>query len=152
LEPFKEILKEKAVQASDEYIKKVIGLVKERADFITDLWDQSWFLFRQPGHYDPKSIKKRWKDDTPHLLEELLDEIEKKWDPSGLDEEQQKESFKNIVKQMAEKKDIGMGKIMIPLRISLVGASSGPDLDAMVVLLGREETIDRVRKAIREIE
>ncbi len=151
LGPFINILKEKNIQTTDDYTQKVIGLVKERADFISELWEQAWFFFMQPTHYDPKTVKKQWKNDTPGILQELVNMLEAKWNPENMDEEEKKASFKNIVKQLADEKALGMGKIMIPLRVSLVGASSGPDLDAIVALLGKKETIKRIQNAIKTI-
>lgn len=147
LEPLKKILKEKGIQTTDEYTLKVIGLVKERADFISELWEQASFFFIQPTQYDPKALKKQWKNDTPVILQELINMLEAKWNPANMDEEEKKVSFKNIVKQLADEKALGMGKIMSPLRIALVGSSSGPDLDAIVALLGKEETIKRIQNA-----
>ncbi len=147
--PFIQLLQEKGIQTTKDYAKKIIGLVKERANFISELWNQAWFFFKQPDDYDPKSIKKRWKADTPEILRGLIAELQDKWQPENMDDEKKKESFKAIVHDMAEKKELGMGKIMIPLRIALVGSSSGPDLDAIVALLGKEKVIQRIEKAIK---
>lgn len=143
-ELFMPVLKNKGYHPSHEYVREVCSLVKERVYLIHELWDQSCFFFRPPEAYDPKMIKKKWKEHTPDLMNRLRGKLQNldKW---------QAETIKNAVKQLAEEKAVGMGQVMLPLRISLVGTGMGPDVDKIAEMIGREETLSRIDRAVKEI-
>jgi len=137
---FNTILKQKNIQTSLP-IHNILSLIKERAVFITDLWELSKFFFITPSEYDPKSIKKAWKDDTNSILQELkklLIQIDDFTTPN----------ITSTIKNWITAKEIGFGKVMMPLRIALVGSLQGPDVFEIVNNLGKEETILRILKAI----
>ncbi len=144
-ELFKPVLKEKGVSASDETIVRVVAEVKERCEFVSDLWEQSHYFFTAPTSYDEKTVKKRWKEDTPEKLTaiaELFETIED-WKAELI-----KESFSVFMNE----KEWGFGAIMNPLRLCLVGGNMGPDLFVISEILGKEETILRIQKAIDSIK
>ncbi len=143
----KEIILKAALKfKGDDYVQKVINLVKDRAVFVNDLWELSNFFFIAPTQYDQKAFKKAIKDDTPILIKEFIQVLEKIKDFTT-------ENIQNTVKIWINSKDIGFGKIMQPLRLSLVGAMKGPDVFEIINLLGKQETIKRLQKIItKEIE
>ena len=141
---FRPILDEKKVVASKEFTEKVIGLVKNRAYLIEDLWEQGSFFFEAPTEYDAKTAKKRWKEDTPQLMTELIAVIEGVEDFSSEHQEQ-------VVKGWIEKNEHNMGKVMNAFRLALVGAGKGPHIFDITALIGKEETINRLQKAISSI-
>ncbi len=143
-ELFMPLLKEKRYHPPHEYVRDVCSLVKERVYLIRELWDQSCFFFRPPEEYDQKMVKKKWKEHTTDLMKELKEKLQK------LDE-WQAEKIKNAVKQLIEEKKVGMGQVMLPLRISLVGKGMGPDVDKIAEMIGREETLSRIDRAVKEI-
>ena len=125
----------------DIYLEKVIGLVKERADFVSDIWEQSRFFFVAPDHYEEKAVKKHWKEDTAALMIEVLEQINSQTDfTSG--------NLEEVVKQWIGEKGIGFGKVMAPLRLVLVGALQGPHLFDIMELIGKEECKRRIEQAI----
>ena len=126
-----------SVKYDENYIQKVVGLVKERAVFVNDLWDLSNFFFEAPTDYNPKAFKKAMKEDTPALLNELISVINNINDFTA-------ENIQNETKAWITSKEIGFGKIMQPLRLSLVGDMKGPDVFEIINLLGKEETINRL--------
>ena len=132
-------LKPELISSSHDknYIQKVVGLVKERAVFVNDLWELSNFFFEAPTEYNPKAFKKAMKEDTPTLLNELITVIENINDFTA-------ENIQNETKSWITSKEIGFGKIMQPLRLSLVGDMKGPDVFEIITLLGKEETINRL--------
>ena len=138
------ILKENNVTATDEYIEKVIALVKERAYFIEDIWEQGSFFFEAPTTYDAKTVKKRWTKDTPQLMKELIEIIEKLDDFSS-------ENKEAVVKEWIKSNKYNMGKVMNAIRLSLVGAPRGPHIYDITSLIGKQETIDRLQRAIKNI-
>ena len=135
------ILKEKRVSSNINYIKKVVGLIKERATFVNDFWDLSSFFFEAPTEFDAKASKKSWKEGSGELMQELNVVIE------GI-EDFNSQNIETLVKQWITAKEIGFGKIMQPFRLSLVGAMKGPHLFDITEMLGKKETINRIKKAI----
>ncbi|WP_108869033.1 glutamate--tRNA ligase [Aquimarina aquimarini] len=139
-EQFKKILSEKSISTSLD-IPTIINTVKERAIFTNDLWDLSNFYFVSPTQYDEKSVKKAWKEDTPELMHELTRILN---DINDFSEN----NVSTIVKGWIKGKEIGFGKIMMPLRIALVGSLQGPDLFQIASMIGKKETIQRIENAI----
>ena len=141
---FGEFLQKNGISAEPHFVTKVCELVRERATFISDIMDQSYYFFEAPTSYDEKLIRKKWKDNTTELINELLPEFESL-------EEFIAENLHDIVEQFVQKKEIGMGQIMIALRLSIVGSGMGPDLFAIMELLGKSEIVDRIRKGLKKI-
>jgi glutamyl-tRNA synthetase len=142
---YQDFLKAKGIIAEDAYVRKIVALVKERANFVKEFWDQSFFFFEAPGSYDVPNIKKKWKENTPSLLEDLKPVLISVQDFSA------KEIHKAI-EQYALDKQAGFGQIMNPLRVCLVGGSFGPDLALICELLGRERVISRISRALQIIK
>ena len=129
---------------SKEEIAKIVGLVKDRVNFVPELWEQVNFFFVAPSEYDEKSLKKRWKEDSPRHMQELLALLEPQedWSADALDA---------LVMPWIESKEYGVGIVMNAFRICLVGAARGPHIWEITNILGKEETLRRVRTAIQTI-
>ena len=127
-----------------DYITSVVGLIKERATFVKDLWDLGSFFFKAPDSYDPKAVKKNWKEGTSELMTELSATIENITD-------YQTQIIETTIKEWITSKEIGFGKVMQPLRLSLVGALKGPHLSEIAFLIGRDETVRRIRSAVEKL-
>jgi glutamyl-tRNA synthetase len=119
---------------------KITSLIKERANFVSEFWELSNFFFEAPTSYDEKAAK-NWNSTTPELMEKLIAVIENIEDFTSA-------NIETIVKDWMTASEIGMGKVMQPFRLSLVGALKGPHLFDIVELIGKEETIRRLEKAI----
>ncbi len=143
-ELFKPILEEKGVKASDKKINAVVAEIKERCEFVSDIWDQGYYFFVAPKEYDAKTVKKRWKEDTPNKLAEIVNMFEsvEKWEAASI-----KDAFSGFMNE----KEWGFGVVMNPLRLSLVGGNVGPDLFVICELLGKAEAIARITSAIENI-
>ncbi|MFH0866578.1 MAG: glutamate--tRNA ligase [Bacteroidota bacterium] len=142
---YKPILAENNIICDDAYVLKIIDLVKERVNFPKELWLQSSFFFKAPESYDEKSVKDKWKQNSAQLMGQLIPVFEESslWDILLLKEK---------VSSFINDKQLGMGQVMNALRICLVGASSGPDLFSIIEMLGKEETINRIKYAIGKIK
>lgn len=138
-EAFAPTLAEKGISTALD-VTKVVSLIKERADFVADFWDLADYFFVAPTAYDEKAAK-NWKEDTPNLMQQLISVLENIGDFTSV-------NIETIVKDWMNKNEIGMGKVMQPFRLSLVGALKGPHLFDIVELIGKEETIKRLEKAI----
>jgi glutamyl-tRNA synthetase len=137
---FTPILAEKGIEVSEEIVIKIVSLIKERAHFVSEFWELSDFFFVAPTVYDEKATK-NWKEETPGLMQNLMVELDKI-------EVFESANIETEIKNWMSNHEIGMGKIMQPFRLSLVGALKGPHLFDIVEIIGKEETKNRIQKAI----
>nr|WP_321520241.1 glutamate--tRNA ligase [uncultured Macellibacteroides sp.] len=138
---FAPLLAEKGVEACPEYIEKVVGLMKERVNFVKELWDQASFFFVAPTSYDEKTVKKRWKDNSAAQLTELMAVLLPIEDFGSVNTEE-------IVKGWIEENQYHLGNIMNAFRLALVGESKGPHIFDITEALGKDESIVRLKRAI----
>ncbi|RKS01054.1 glutamate--tRNA ligase [Flavobacterium sp. 102] len=136
---FAPILAEKGISTALN-MTKVVSLIKERANFVSEFWDLADYFFVAPTSYDEKAAK-NWKEETPDFIKQLIAVLNTIEDFTSV-------NIETIVKDWMTQKEIGMGKVMQPFRLSLVGALKGPHLFDIVELIGKEETIKRLEKAI----
>jgi glutamyl-tRNA synthetase len=138
-------LKEQGVEAPLEKVVTVVGLMKERVSFIKELWDVCKFFFVAPTEYDEKTVKKRWKEDSPAQITELMHVLEAIDDFSL-------ENQEKTVMEWIESKGYHLGNIMNAFRLTLVGEGKGPHMFDITAVLGKEETIVRMKRAIEVIK
>ncbi|MDD3062832.1 MAG: glutamate--tRNA ligase [Massilibacteroides sp.] len=138
---FMPILKANGVKANEDYVEKVVGMMKERVSFVKELWDQASFFFVAPENYDEKTVKKRWKENSSSQLSELIEvlKVREPFDIEGTEEE---------VKSWIEQKGYHLGNIMNATRLALVGEGKGPHIFDITEALGKEESIRRIQRAI----
>lgn len=129
---------------TDEYITTAIDMVKSRANFVNDLWDQSKFFFVAPTEYAEKDIRKRWKAETPHLMEELIGVLESL-------ESLESAKAEPVVLGWITDHDYHMGNVMNAFRLAVVGECKGPHMFDITELLGKDETVARLHRAIGAI-
>jgi glutamyl-tRNA synthetase len=123
------------------YVAMVIGLIKERATFVSDFWELSHFFFTAPTSYDEKASKKAFKEDTKDVLTEVASIVNKIEDFSV-------ENLQTEIKGWITRNEISFGKVMMPLRLALVGALQGPDVFDIMFMIGKDETIKRIESVI----
>ncbi len=137
---FTPLLQEKGVNAPPEKVTKVVGLVKERVHFVSELWDQSFFFFTAPTVYDEKTIRKRWKKETPAQMKRLIQLIREMDDFSA-------ETQEKTVMGWIQDNQLHTGNIMNAYRLAIVGEGKGPHMFHITEVIGREETIARLQRA-----
>ncbi|TXD52765.1 MULTISPECIES: glutamate--tRNA ligase [unclassified Polaribacter] len=137
------ILLEKGIDKEKEYVLKVVSSIKERAIFVADFWELSSYFFEAPKEYDAKASKKNWKEDTATLMQELTAIIANVSNFTS-------ENTEKEIKEWITAKEIGFGKIMQPLRLSLVGKLAGPHLFDIIAMIGKDDTIQRINNAIEK--
>ena len=137
---FSPILSEKGIVVEENKLIKIVSLIKERAHFVSEFWELSDYFFEAPTAYDEKAAK-NWKEETPALMENLIAVLEGIQDFNSA-------TIETVVKNWLTANEIGMGKVMQPFRLSLVGALKGPHLFDIAELIGKEATIERIQKAI----
>ncbi len=131
-------------QADEKHVERVIALVRDRLTFVTDFWPQAGYFFQAPAEYDLDAVAPRWNTEKSTFFTQILTQLEQfePWHSAEL------ESFYKLAIQASGMK---MGELMLPLRIMLVGGKFGPHVFDIAELLGREETVARIRKGLDAI-
>ena len=141
---FQIILESKGIITEHEKVVQIIELVKERVNFVNELWEQSKFFFEAPLTYDEQVFKKRWKEDTSVHLKSIIEII------NNTITHQCEPLHDNVVSYITDN-SLNMGQIMNCLRLVIVGAGMGPDLFTIIELIGKDEAIKRITKGIEKI-
>ncbi|MFA9392328.1 MAG: glutamate--tRNA ligase [Prolixibacteraceae bacterium] len=136
----------KGIEADFEYIVKVVGMLKERATFLPDIWEQGYYFFEAPTVYDAKTVSKRWKEGVPEMMREIHDYLKTykgEWEAVSM-----KENFSVFVTE----KQWGFGVVMNAFRLCIVGAPMGADLFEICEMIGKEDSLLRIKNAIQNIQ
>ena len=148
LELFKPVMAANGINPadfSDDYIVRAIDMVKSRANFVNDLWEQASFFFTEPAGYAEKDIRKRWKEDTPAQMKELVEVLR------ALDDFSSKAAEPIVLGWIAEK-GYHTGNVMNAFRLAVVGECKGPHMFDISELMGKDETIRRILDATERIK
>jgi len=138
---FAPIVANNGVDETMERITQVVAMMKDRVNFVKELWPLCSFFFIAPTEYDEKTVKKRWKADSAKVMSELADVLE------GIDDFSV-EGQEPVVMKWVEEKGYKLGDVMNAFRLTLVGIGKGPGMFDISAFLGKEETLKRMRKAI----
>ena len=130
---------------NDEYLIKVIEAMKERVSCVKEYIEKSPYFFEAPSSYEEAVVAKRWNDNSSDLLKKLIEKFEKLNNPS-------KEDYENALKETAQENGAGNGDLIHPLRLSVSGMGAGPGVFDIVDILGKEESVKRMKKAITSIK
>ena len=143
---FTPVLESNGIKDTDPaFVEKVVGMMKERVNFVPELWGQTYYFFVAPTEYDEKTYKKRWKEDSVEQLTELIEvlNVREPFDVEGTEE---------YVKTWIESKGYNLGNIMNAVRLTLVGQGIGPQIFHITEAIGKEETIKRINYAIEKLQ
>ena len=143
-EIFAPIVAENGVNETMDRITKVVEMMKDRVNFVKELWPLCKFFFVAPTEYDAKTRKKRWEEDSAQQLTELMEVLE------GIDDFSI-ENQEQIVHQWIEQKGYKLGNIMNAWRLTLVGEGKGPGMFDISAFLGKQEILDRMKRAIETL-
>ena len=138
-------LKEHGISADRAYIVKVAGMMKERITFPSELWDTCSYFFQAPTEYNEKDVAKRWTPDMHiHMAKviEILNTVPFEHDAI----------HKALLDDYIAANGLNTGKVMNSLRIAVVGRTVGPDMITLILMLGKDETIRRVERAIEKLK
>ena len=133
------------ITTTPQKVEQVVSYMKSRVNFINELWPLCSFFWIAPTEYDAKAVQKRWKPETPKMMKELK-EILLQW--NDFDNPDTTEEY---VKQWCEKQYYGLGNVMNPFRLMLVGELKGPHMFEVTAVLGKEETIRRMDVALEKL-
>lgn len=138
-------LSSRGIEADLLKVEIIVSKIKDRCEFVKDIWSQSHYFFVAPESYDEKTVKSKWKADTSEKLQVIADFLETV-------EEWKAETIKEAFSAFMTSREWGFGAVMVPIRLALVGASTGPDLFDILELIGKQETNNRIRKAVNSIQ
>lgn len=136
------LLNERGITGTnDEMTEKVIDLVKDRCSLLTDFYDQSWFFFKSPDKWDVDAVKPKWNEDKKNFFLAYIDKLTtiSNWQLATLEE---------MFKSLASEKNIKPGELQLPFRVMLVGGKFGPPVFNIAEVVGKHETVDRIKKAL----
>jgi glutamyl-tRNA synthetase len=140
----KSLLEDRSINGVDKNVlRKVIILIKDRCTLLTDFYDQSWFFFKAPEKWNVDAVKPKWNDEKRNFFNVLISKYAnvQMWEAGQLE---------NVFKETAIASNIKPGELQLPLRIMLVGGKFGPPVFNIAELLGKEETISRIKKAVSQ--
>ena len=140
----KPIIEAEGYKKPDHFLEGVCDLMKERVVFVKEMLTEGRYFFENPTSYDEKTLKKRWKEDTPRVMKSLM-EVYK--DISHFEPAQIEDGFKTFL----ERERLGMGAVLPNLRLLITGLGSGPGLFEIMALLGREESLYRMKTGIEKL-
>lgn len=125
-------------------LESILSVVRDRVQLIPQLWDETYFFFVAPEEYDEKTVKKRWKVESSLQMREIIDLLNAQ--PAF-----ESEALEEALNSFIQTKEYSMGGVMNALRLALVGAPKGPHINEILYLLGREESIRRIERAIAQL-
>lgn len=141
---FQAELAKEGITANNDFDGKIVELLKERANFIREIVQQGKFFYQAPSLYDEKAVGKAWKEDSASLLGEFIESLESL-------ENFTHEPIHEVVQNFVQTKEIGFGKLMMPVRLAMVGSLQGPDVPVIMELLGKEEVVSRLKNIIQTL-
>ena len=131
-------LEKRGIVYNEDFVAKVCGFIKERVSFVHEFWEQSSYFFEAPKTYDEKAMQKYWKAETPAIVQQLYRLLDETDDFSP-------EKIEPLVHQWITDNGWGMGAVMNVFRLCVVGASKGPGMFEITAMLGKEETLRRIK-------
>ncbi|MDF0718444.1 glutamate--tRNA ligase [Kaistella sp. PBT33-4] len=134
---------ERTKALAKDKLLKIVSLMKERATFVKDIYESGKFFFEAPETFDEKAVKKAWNDQTAGIITQFSETLNA--------DDFNAANLKEAIKNFAETQNLGMGKVMMPLRLALVGELKGPDVPDIMEIIGYEETKSRISNAVNNI-
>lgn len=144
-EMFMPILEESGIERSKEYVSEVCNLMKERSTFLKDMLDAGMYLFTAPESYDEKTLRKKWKEQTPEIMEALKSVLNNVEDFNA-------ETIEVAFKSFLEERELGFGAVLPGFRLLVTGEGNGPSMFEICALLGREEVENRIETGLNKIQ
>lgn len=143
-EEAKPYLEAEGVTYDEGTLRAAVTLMQDRLEFVSEMATTGAFFFRDPEGYEEQGVKKRWKEDSAELLAVYADRLE------ALDSFTA-EAAEAELRALAEKREVGAGRIIHPTRLAVSGSTAGPSLFEMLEVVGQEATVRRLRRAVAQL-
>lgn len=128
----------------DDYLLKVIRAMRDRVTFVQDFIEKSRFFFKAPENYDAEVLRKRWKADTADQMKKLASCFNSMASAGQAD-------FEKALHLTADQLSISPGSLIHAVRLAVSGTGTGPGLYEMLEVLGKDESVKRIRHAVEHI-
>ena len=138
-------VREHGIEADPEYVSRVAAMMKERITFPSELWDTCAYFFQAPTEYNEKDVAKRWQPGMPEHMQKVIEIL--RTEPFEHDA-----IHHALLEDYIKGGGLNTGAIMNSLRLAVVGRTVGPDMITLILMLGKEETIQRIQRAIKTIK
>ena len=142
---FLRLLEENGIVCTQEKAAAICGLLKERVTFPNEIWTNGQFFFFQPEEYDEKVMSKKWNEEVKTIIGDYSKELQSS-------DTLTQESALSILNAVLERHGAGIGKVMQALRVVITGLAGGPDLMGIIAVLGKDEVINRIDRALKTIK
>ena len=143
-----ELLKDFGVDISEhDKLEMLLDATKERGKTLVELAEQINLVLTAPTSYDEKAVKKAFKGAAKEILTDFIALLQTWEKPLHLPID-----YHEVMETIVADKEIGFGKIGMPLRVSLLGSMTGSGLDEIMAIIGVDETIERIERAVSMIE
>lgn len=130
---------------SDEFLLGVIAAMKERVNFVYEFITKCPYFYEEPAEYEEKTVQKRWKENASEIAARFAEGLGKIDSPV-------KEDYDKLLHDLATEMNLGAGNLIHPIRLAVSGSGAGPGLFDMLAILGKEEVIKRLNKAIEVLK
>jgi glutamyl-tRNA synthetase len=134
-----------SVDYSDEYMQKVIEVMKPRITFVKEIYEKGFYFFEEPTTYEEAAVKKSWKPNSVDILKKYSEKISALENPS-------KEDYEKALVETSTEMNVGKGAIIHPLRLAVSGVSGGPGIYDIFVIIGKEKVKERIKKALERVK
>jgi glutamyl-tRNA synthetase len=134
-------LNEKEIPCAPERAEVICSLMKERVVFSQDFWNEGKYFFIEPSEYDESVVNSKWTNEAVAVISEFKDKIKQEKTISA-------DSAKSILNEILEKNQVKIGKVLQAFRVAITGVGAGPDLMQIIEVIGKEETLNRIEKAL----
>lgn len=134
------VAEEEGYDATDERLREICSLVQERVQVAPEVITENRYFFEDPEKYEEEGVEKRWKDNSADLLVKYADQLES-LETFSVDE------VETSLRALADEEDVGAGAIIHPVRLAVSGRSYGPGVFGLMVAVGKEACIRRMRTA-----
>lgn len=131
-------------EISDSELARICNMMKERATFVEDIVSEGAFFFNAPSVYDEKTLRKKWKAESPELLKELVGKFQAIDDFNA-------GNIEATFQGMLQEKELGMGQLLPILRLVVTGKGAGPSMFEICEILGKDEVLDRMNSGIAAV-
>ena len=140
-ELFLPILEQYNYDAPLDKLIRIVGLVKERVNFVHELWGQVNYFFERPLQYNQQAVAKHWKPDVPGIIHDVSETLKGLTSWTSFD-------IESALNELISSKGYGVGKVMNAIRLCMVGDAKGPSITTICEILGKDETLIRLNQAV----
>ncbi|QDA60052.1 glutamate--tRNA ligase [Hymenobacter jejuensis] len=137
-------LKEHNIECSEEKAVQIASVMKERVTFPNDFWREAQYFFQAPESYDEQVATKKWNASTAAALAAFAQELPAHPDSSP-------DGIRALLTAVLERQGIKIGQVLQALRMVVTGVAAGPDLMAIMSIIGTQETAQRIQVAVERL-